>query len=596
MKRKSLSLLIFAGLVGLVGLNTPAIASNDTSWIPNDSSASEPTTHSFVFADKLALPFTYSVLEGNSSPDMYLCKSTTDSACEQSPMFTYNSILKVCDNPSDTNCVDSVSSIDGSGNASPGKFLKYTVTNHLNSYPADDKIGIPAGDVPGIWSVPSAPHSSGDQYAVIAGLDGNVDRLGRSTVTGGFMQLSLVPVVLKDFGKGRFSQDGGWTAPLPGIYYDYCTEFQQSPTNKNVNCGHVNGNACLLPTNEQGMCYAEEPFGNIQRFTVKVKLAKEPTGWMHGRMVDPSITVSTEPSGIVNLSVTASATNVPMVYQSATWAAEPSNVKDLWVKCFNNQRYCGSSITRGPGATSQFNDFAKTLDGNSHINLLTYVNAFGPIPLQIAAEISPVVGDKSVALSTTWSMRTLSNLEMNGANKCFTSTSGLKGIVTTNSTAYSAGPPEFKNGSLNYQVASPHFNPDGTTPFKGNYNLVMRSDVARCIYGFTSAPIKASISILSTDGANDVATTVSNEKDGWLSLSANNFQFSSPTIQVKLTQDAAAPAPTASSSPTPVAATPTQSPIAQPGVKKTTLTCVKGKTTKIVTGVKPVCPTGYKKK
>jgi len=30
--------------------------------------------------------------------------------------------------------------------------------------------------------------------------------------------------------------------------------------------------------------------------------------------------------------------------------------------------------------------------------------------------------------------------------------------------------------------------------------------------------------------------------------------------------------------------------------KKTTITCVKGKTTKKVTATKPVCPTGYKKK
>jgi len=189
--------------------------------------------------------------------------------------------------------------------------------------------------------------------------------------------------------------------------------------------------------------------------------------------------------------------------------------------------------------------------------------------------ISPLIGNKSQALSTTWSMRTLSYDEMSGANKCFTTTPGLKGIVTTNSTAYSAGPPEFKDGSLNYQVSSPHFNPDGMTPFKGNYNLVMRSDVARCIYGFTKAPIKASISILSSEGANDVATTATSEKDGWLYLSANNFQFSSPTIQVKLSQDAVAQVPSSG---------------------KSTITCVKGKLTKTVSGSKPTCPSGYKRK
>jgi hypothetical protein len=35
---------------------------------------------------------------------------------------------------------------------------------------------------------------------------------------------------------------------------------------------------------------------------------------------------------------------------------------------------------------------------------------------------------------------------------------------------------------------------------------------------------------------------------------------------------------------------------AAPAPKKITITCVKGKTTKKVTAVKPKCPTGYKKK
>jgi len=54
---------------------------------------------------------------------------------------------------------------------------------------------------------------------------------------------------------------------------------------------------------------------------------------------------------------------------------------------------------------------------------------------------------------------------------------------------------------------------------------------------------------------------------------------------VKLTQEAA-PKPT----PSPVA---TVKPIA---AKKTSITCVKGKTSKKVTAVNPVCPKGYKKK
>jgi hypothetical protein len=36
--------------------------------------------------------------------------------------------------------------------------------------------------------------------------------------------------------------------------------------------------------------------------------------------------------------------------------------------------------------------------------------------------------------------------------------------------------------------------------------------------------------------------------------------------------------------------------VSGPVTKKTTITCIKGKLTKKVTGIKPACPTGYKKK
>jgi hypothetical protein len=120
---------------------------------------------------------------------------------------------------------------------------------------------------------------------------------------------------------------------------------------------------------------------------------------------------------------------------------------------------------------------------------------------------------------------------------------------------------------------SPHFLPNGTE-FKGSYDLVIKSDVARCIYGFSSAPVSAKISILSADGTTQVATTTFNERNGWMYLVARGFTFSSPTVRVKLMQEEAKPA----------------------AVAKSTITCVKGKSTKRVSAVKPACPSGWKKK
>jgi len=156
---------------------------------------------------------------------------------------------------------------------------------------------------------------------------------------------------------------------------------------------------------------------------------------------------------------------------------------------------------------------------------------------------------------------------------------------------YNAGPPDFDKDtqSLNYKVLSTHFNSDGTVA-KGTYDLILSSSVARCIYGFTKAPIQASLSIISEDGSPQVATQTIQEKDGWLSLSAAGFSYSSPTIAVKLTQEA--PAPTVA--PTPTSSQPSKAPARAGGSKS--ITCLKGKAKKLVSGINPKCPNGYKKK
>jgi hypothetical protein len=102
--------------------------------------------------------------------------------------------------------------------------------------------------------------------------------------------------------------------------------------------------------------------------------------------------------------------------------------------------------------------------------------------------------------------------------------------------------------------------------------------------------------VIYADGEAKKATTLVSEKNNWLRLSAKGFTYSSPTVKVRLTQEKAvvAPSPTPSASPTP---TPMASAnVAPVAAKKTSITCVKGKTTKKVTAVNPTCPKGFKKK
>jgi hypothetical protein len=186
----------------------------------------------------------------------------------------------------------------------------------------------------------------------------------------------------------------------------------------------------------------------------------------------------------------------------------------------------------------------------------------------------PLLGDKAVAMPGQWNFQTL-NLASNTAaelSKCTSSVKSLAGLIFTNASVFSSGAPAFNKseGSLDYKVASPHTKSDGTLTL-GTYDLVLNSTVARCIYGFSKAPIGATVSVLSNDGQAQIATTIINEKNGFFRMGAYGFGFSSPTIKMRITQAGAAEA-------------------------KTTIICVKGSKAKKVTAVKPVCPAGFKKK
>lgn len=115
----------------------------------------------------------------------------------------------------------------------------------------------------------------------------------------------------------------------------------------------------------------------------------------------------------------------------------------------------------------------------------------------------------------------------------------MDGIVTSNATGFVPGPPQFNSQTqaLEYQVSAPHFTAAGNA-FKGTYDLAIRVEQAKCIYGFKgNFPVKATVSIISENGIEQIASENVGEKDGWLRLGAYNFSFSAPKLRVKLIQD-----------------------------------------------------------
>jgi hypothetical protein len=141
-------------------------------------------------------------------------------------------------------------------------------------------------------------------------------------------------------------------------------------------------------------------------------------------------------------------------------------------------------------------------------------------------------------------------------------------------------------------VGSPHFDVDGTV-IDGWYEGAIRGRYITSRFGIKpqQAAGSARLEIVYSDGQRKVATITSkyDSATDWLYLKGYGFTYSTPKLMVKFDK------PAEVVEVIPAAPVAEVKPVATVAVKKS-ITCIKGKTTKTVTAVKPVCPTGYKKK
>jgi hypothetical protein len=490
--------------------------------------------------------------ETGNDPSYFLCSSISDETCTASvSIFAWNH-LPPCISSILTNCIASVFAVDAEGVKTEGKFVKYATPDSTYDYPERVENNLPQGKSQGgIWELPGITHSGGNDFYYAstfvnatlqksAGSQVSSEKFGFSTIESGIQPVNEI--------TGNFG---------PSFPLDNSNPSNDGSKNGGLGAGVNPGggpNSCLLTST--GICYMAQDFPKELRFGMKVILGSNLQGWFHGRIFQPTIDIQPNGSG-----------------QTLTFEAIPVQVPTL------------KKLVSTTEVTGKFREF---LSGNrvfSQGGQYFQPGNSGTEAIEMAGYWLPLVNDKATTSNTYWNVRTLEGNQDPDVARCSTDSDKLAGVVTTNSLVYSAGPPTYnKNeGSLDYKLLSPHFTATGEEAI-GTYDLVLRSDVARCIYGFSRAPIQAIVSIVSAEGENKVATTLIREKDGWLTLSANGFTFSSPTIRVKLSQNATETEILAPVVPTKVS------------LKKTTITCSKGKEVKRIYGVKPKCPTGYKKR
>ena len=454
----------------------------------------------------------------------YVCTNTVSENCASPGKYTFQSILGVCKSASEPNCIEAIEVRNENGVISKAKFLEYNLAEgqHPNSFSAESKYNIPRASNPSIWSLSTAAHSGGNLYLANVSISGTRGANPFRPETGGKISAFISPVsirenILNELGQCR-------QAPKTELFG---TEANSSCTGSDFSYRNETDPRCVASYGADGACLTAVAFPEKMSFTLKLRLASEPNGWFHGRIADPKISIQ-KVKKFTSLTITANPVQVPILYQAGWWSELGAATRSWWKNSFAR---CNGNRECGPAGGSNPADPTKDIETTS-TGLFQY--PYGNFAMNIITSLAGDLNDKAVAAPKVWSFRTL-EMGSEKMNSCLAPGSGLKGIVSTNSTTYSEGAPEFSKGNLNYRVASLHYLPDGSE-FKGSYDLIMRSSVARCLYSFSQAPISGKIEIVSENGTPQIATTSLAEKNGWLYLSAKNFTFSSPTIKVKLNQ------------------------------------------------------------
>lgn len=483
---------------------------------------------------------------------LYLCTTLSDETCTAASNIRATSFLPPCSSEITINCISSLYAVASDGSKLQGTFQRFVAEGTEREYVAASQINLPQGKGQGgLWRIPGLINGAGnDKYYVGARFDlwASVrDGKVSNTFIPGRMVTGIFPVSEK---AGAFALT---------VSSDSTNPSSDGSPNGGVGSGNLSQDASWIDcvVTETGNCLMAANFPDEYRFGLTLRLGSALKGWFHGRIYQPVITTNSIGGAGQEITIEALPVVVPTIQEKVPTSAIPQELRDYLAT---------HSVSNGFGYV-----MPESSQPDSYVHTKMWL---------------PVIKDKASKSMTYWSVRTLDQISDPIIQQCTQNYGALSGIVTTNSLVYNAGPPDFDKSSqnLNYKVLSTHFNADGTVA-KGTYDLILSSSVARCIYGFTKAPIKADLTILSEDGSPQIATQTISERNGWLTLSAAGFSYSSPTIKVILTQEA----------PTPVA-TPTPAASSQPSkVKPLTITCAKGKNKKKVTSVNPKCPTGYKK-
>jgi len=304
-------------------------------------------------------------------------------------------------------------------------------------------------------------------------------------------------------------------------------------------CSRYGTNSFVPTTETAGYCQYLMNIPSSISIRVSLDLGlriKELSGWFDGRIMNPEIDLGVSEAGI--LTVEGSPIEVSTAITKLIPKGDPLYNVDSATEAMQGEEGTNRGTLSREGGFSDWVRFA------------------------------PKILDVAHSTNTYWRLSSWVD-NSQGRYGC-ANAAGVLGVVFSDATAYTPGAPRFDRGtgSLKFEVAAPHYDASGAKNV-GFYDLLVKESVAKCLWGDSFSASRAEISVVNSDGTDQVATTVFSSSKGWAKFKAYGFHYSTPSISVKFPKSVPA---------------------------KKTITCVKGKTVKKVTAADPKCPAGYKKK